>query len=159
MRNRGAHSNWRVLVSFAGGRLWTGKAPCLSIGGSLFIWMPSVRQGHFLKGLRGQWIEVIRGSFGGRSGEVQGSFGVVRRSFGSRSRFVRKFFEKFFEKFSKKFSKNFSKNIIATIHYIYRELTLPYLSLRSNIGQTMQRCHVPLKGLIGKASTFFAEFR
>ena len=41
-----------------------------------------------------------------RSGEVQGSFGVVRRSVGSRSRFVRKFFEKFFEKFLNFFSKN-----------------------------------------------------
>ena len=34
----------------SGGRLWTGKAPCLSIGGRLFIWMPSVicfREGAF----------------------------------------------------------------------------------------------------------------
>ena len=59
-----ARSQQRSACStlLSGGRLWTGKAPCLSIGASLFIWMPSVRsrfQGKFLKGLRKNGVEVI----------------------------------------------------------------------------------------------------
>ena len=51
-----------------------GRAPCLSISRSLLIWMFRARQGQFLKGLRRKCGEVIRGSFGGHSGEF-GYFG------------------------------------------------------------------------------------
>ena len=56
---------------------------------------------------------VVRGSFGGRSKIVPGSFGIVRGSFGNPLEVVRRSFRihsKIFQKFFRKFSENFSKN-------------------------------------------------